>query len=355
MPPIVPPGHDAPVPTLQQVLDGLDDPGAAACAIRGDHVEEAVAGTTDGTRPWTPDTLVMTYSCAKPFAALTVLAAIRDGALALDDRVSDHWPAYAARGKGGTTVRHLLAHQAGLPSFPPAAAHVAFDDDETLTGLLAEAEPQHEPGAAVAEHALTYGHLLDAVHGAATGAPLADRFTGIARERGWDLHLRVAEQDLPRVADVVPLGDWPAQYLDDPRWAPALGRPPGALDPDVLNSTRFRRTSFPAIALHASARGLARFYAELMDPDGPVTDLLGADLRKAYVSPAASGHDLVLDREVTWTLGLQVDDEELGMGGAGGCAGWWSFTGGYAAGFVTRGLGGHDRGEVVWTHLESGG
>ena len=42
---------------------------------------EAVTGTLDGTRPWTSDTLVMTYSCAKPLAALAVLTAVRDGAL----------------------------------------------------------------------------------------------------------------------------------------------------------------------------------------------------------------------------------------------------------------------------------
>jgi len=338
--------------TLQQLLDTLDDPGAAVCVVRDGVVEGATTGTRDGVRPWTTDTLVMTYSCAKPFAALTILAAVADGDLGLDDPVAAHWPAYAAHGKEATTVRHVLSHQAGLPSFPPVAEDVAFDDHDALVGLLADATPEHEPGTRVAEHAQTYGHLLDTIHRGATGRPLAERFAEISAAHGWDLHLRVPDADLDRVADVVALGDWPRTYLDDPRWAPALGRPPGTLDPAVLNSTRFRQTSFPAIALHASAAGLAGFYADLMDPDGRVTDLLGPDLRSAFVSPAASGHDLVLDRDVTWTLGMQVDDEELGMGGAGGCAGWWSFTGRYAAGFVTRGLGGHDRGEQVWEFLE---
>ncbi len=51
-------------------------------------------------------------------------------------------------------------------------------------------------------------------------------------------------------------------------------------------------------------------------------------------------------------LGFQVEAEagrvELGMGGAGGCAAWADRTGRYGAAFLTRGLGGHDRGEVVW-------
>ena len=203
----------------------------------------------------------------------------------------------------------------------------------------------------MAEHALTYGHLCDALVRAATGDDLADRFGRIAADHGWDLHLRVAAADLPRVADVVPLGDWPGDYLTDPRWGPALGRPPGLLDPAVLNGERFRTTSFPAVALHASARGLARFYADLVAPDGPVATLLGPALHSAYVSAQAGGHDRVLDRVVTWTLGFQLDEDDLGMGGAGGCTAWWSLRGEYAAAYVTRGLGDHARGDALWEAL----
>ncbi|WP_183093453.1 serine hydrolase domain-containing protein [Nocardioides stalactiti] len=339
------------------VLDSFvqaGEPGAAVCVVRDGEIEvEHHVGTRDGTVPWDADTLVMTYSVAKPFAALTVLSAVADGALALDQRVADLWPEYGAHGKGSTTVRHVLSHAAGLPCFPAAAADVPYDDEAVLVGLLADAAPDHEPGSAVAEHALTYGHLCAEVLRRATGEDLADRFAGIAAGHGWDLHLRVAPADRGRVADVVAHDEaWPSSYLSDPRWGPALGRPTGLLDPAVLNSERFRTTSFPAIALHASARGLARFYAGLLAADGPVRDLLGPDLHAAYIGPAATGRDRVLDRDVTWTLGFQVDAEDIGMGGAGGSSAWWSFAGDYAAAFVTRGLGTHDRSGAVWDALE---
>lgn len=328
------------------------EPGGAVCVIRGGElVADHVTGTRDGGRPWLPDTLVMTYSVAKPFAALTVLDVVAAGHLGLDERVGEVWPAYDRHGKEATTVRHVLSHAAGVPSFPPAASEVSFDDLEALTALLAGTSPVHVPGAAVAEHALTYGHLCDALVRRATGDDLADRFARIAAEHGWDVHLRVPTPDLGRVADVVALDGWPEVYTDDPRWGPALGRPPGLLDPAVLNSERFRTCSFPAIALHASARGLARFYADLMAPDGPVVDRLGPELHSAYVSTQARGHDLLLDREVAWTLGFQRDDDDLGMGGAGGSAAWWSFAGGYAAAYVTRGLGDHARGDEIWSAL----
>lgn len=340
--------------TLQQLLDGQPDPGGAACVVRAGVVEdEGLTGTVDGERPWTTDTLVMTYSVAKPFAALTVLTVVADGALALDQPVADVWPAYAAHGKGGTTVRHVLAHQAGLPSFPEGAADVAYDDRETLVALLADATPVHEPGTACAEHALTYGHLCDQLVRASTGEDLAERFGRLAATHQWDVHLRVAPADLGRVADLVAdEPGWPARYTEDPRWGPAMTRPRGLLDPVELSSERWRTTSFPAIGMHASARGLARFYGDLLATDGPVAQLLGADLHHDYLAPQVTGTDLLLDREVTWTLGFQRDDADIGMGGAGGCSAWCSFTGQYAAAYVTRGLGTHDRGDAVYDLLE---
>ncbi|WP_345462063.1 serine hydrolase domain-containing protein [Nocardioides marinquilinus] len=335
------------------------DPGTAVCVVRdGDVVAEHHVGTRGdrpGSLPWDAATLVMTYSVAKPFAALTVLDVVAAGGLGLDQRVVEVWPGYARAGspKAATTVRHVLSHAAGLPCFPPGAADVPFDDRDALVALLEAAEPVHPPGEAVAEHALTYGHLCDELVRRATGGDLADRFAALAAEHGWDLHLRVPPAERHRVADLVALDPgWAGDYLADPRWGPALGRPAGLLDPAVLNGDRFRGTSFPAIALHASARGLARFYDDLMTPGGPVATRLGPDAHAALTTAQASGHDLVLDRHVAWTCGLQVDDDELGMGGAGGCSAWWSYGRRHGAAYLTRGLGGPDRAEPVWQLVE---
>ncbi|WP_300644473.1 serine hydrolase domain-containing protein [Nocardioides sp.] len=348
-----------------EVLDDLvargQEPGGAVAVVRGGEVEvDHAAGTrgADGA-PFTCDTLVMTYSVAKPVAACATLSAVADGYLELDLPVAEVWPDYAAHGKSGTTVRHLLSHAAGLPSFPPEAVDVAFDDRDTLVALLAGAEPAHAPGVEVAEHALTYGHLLDEVVRRAGAGSLADRFARVAAGAGWDLHLVVPETALPRVAEVTVLdpASWPSAYLEDPRWGPALGRPRGLLDPAVLNSTRWRRTSFPAIGLHATALALAAFHDDLLRPDGHVAGALGHELWTAYLEPAASGHDRVLDRPVTWSLGHQLDEEELpngrvqreiGMGGAGGCAAWAVVDEGYGAAYVGRGLGSHDRSGAIW-------
>ena len=108
---------------LDQLVASGQEPGAGVAVVRDGVVEvDHSGGTRDGSSPWTSDTLVMTFSVAKPFAALTVLDAVAEGALDLDTRVTSVWPAYGSHGKESTTVRHLLSHQAGLPDFPGGSA-----------------------------------------------------------------------------------------------------------------------------------------------------------------------------------------------------------------------------------------
>jgi len=346
-----------PAGTLDELVRTGEELGAAVAVVRDGVVEvDHCAGTTDGVEPWRSDTLVMTFSVAKPFAALAFLDAVREGVVTLDQPVKAVWPEFAAQGKQAATMRHLLSHRAGLPVFPPEAAGVAYDDRGSLVALLAESAPLHPPGEGIAEHALTYGHLLDEVLRRAAGEPLAARFASVAGSAGWDLHLQVPDADLGRVADVEdPDGSWAGGYRDDPQWGPALSRPDGLLHPEVLNSSRFRQTAFPAVAMHAGALALALFYDDVRRPDGWVAERLGHDLWREYVEPAATGHDRVLDRVVTWTLGFQVSEEdgriEMGMGGAGGCSAWTEPEARVGAAYVTRKLGSHERGEAVWESI----
>ncbi len=83
-----------------------------------------------------------------------------------------------------------------------------------------------------------------------------------------------------------------------------------------------------------------------------MTQLLGPELLREYTSVQATGHDLVLDREVSWTFGFQRDEVEIGMGGIGGSSAWVSTAKGYSCAYVTRGLATHDRVDAVWEEIE---
>jgi len=338
------------------VADGSEIGAGLSVWYEGREVVDLAVGTRNAEGdPWTADTLVHSYSTAKPFAALALLGLVADGVLGLDSLVAERWPDFAVNGKQDTTVRHLLSHQSGVWAFPSSAVDLDPLDDEALIACLADAIPSHAPGDGIGEHVLTYGHLLDGVARTTTGETLADLFAARAREAGWDIHLRVAETDLPRVADLVHLSaGWPQTYLGDLErpLARALGRPQGLLAVKLLNSRRWRTGSFPAISLHASARALSGFYAHLLDDDGPVARMLGPELHTAFTTIQVEGHDQVLNREIAWTLGMQRDEQELGMGSLGGSSAWLSLDKGYACAYVTRGLGTHDRVDAVWDELE---
>ena len=347
--------------TVATVLEGLVESGAeigAGVSVwqDGHEVVNAVAGTRNAAGdPWQLDTLVMTYSTAKPFAALAALTAVADGAIGLDQSIADVWPAYPAHGKGATTLRHVLSHQAGMYVFPEEALSIDALDTEGLIDSLASAVPLHPPGEGAGEHALTYGHLLDGVVRHATGESLTDRFSALARENGWDLHLTVAEHDLSRVADLDYLEPgWPESHLGDPTtlMGAVLSRPAGVLDVDLVNSRAWRTGSFPAINLHATASALAGFYAHLLDEDGPVARRLGTDLHREYTTLQVSGTDLVLGFEIGWTLGFQRDPTEIGMGGVGGSSAWLAYDKDQSCAYVTRGLKDHDRVDIISDELD---
>jgi CubicO group peptidase (beta-lactamase class C family) len=323
--------------------------------VDGREVLAAGGGTQDaaGRTPWSERTLVQTYSTGKPLAAVAALLAVRDGLLTLDDPVVTWWPAYRDHPDRATTLRHVLSHTAGKAVFAPEAADVPPHRTDALVDVLARQEPATVPGEQLAEHASTYGHLVDGLLAAAGAPSVRDRTRQVAAALGVELGFGVEPADLDRVADLEPLSPaWADGYLADPLARDALVRPPGLLDPAYLRSDAWRSTSFPAVGLHAGARALATFYDDLSRDDGVLAGLLGGDLRTEVLRPQASGPDAFLRGPATWSLGLRVDGDEPGMGGLGGSAAWWSPAHGYAMAYVTRGLLDHARVDAVATALE---
>lgn len=351
------------VPGLEpalEVLDGLvssgAEPGAGVSVMAvGREVLAAGGGTQDaaGGTPWSERTLVQVYSTGKPLAAIAALLAVRDGHVTLDDPLGTWWPAYRDHPQRPTTLRHVLSHTAGKPVFGPDAVDLAPHRTDALVDVLARQEPATVPGDQLAEHASTYGHLVDGLLAAAGAPSVRGRTRQVADALGVELWFGVGPGDLDRVADLEPLaGTWADGYLADPFARDALLRPPGLLDPTYLRTEEWRCTSFPAVGLHTDARGLAVLYDDLSRADGVLAGLLGADLRAEALRVQASGPDAFLRRDAEWSLGFNVEGGEVGMGGIGGSSAWWSPAHGYAMAYVTRGLLDHSRLDAVATAVE---
>jgi CubicO group peptidase (beta-lactamase class C family) len=128
-----------------------------------------------------------------------------------------------------------------------------------------------------------------------------------------------------------------------------LVNPAGCRDLDVLNGPLWRETEVPAVNLHATAPAIARFYAGLLT--GGTLDghrLLSPEMTAELVRVQHSGPDLLLERDVEWSLGMQVDpDGTWGMGGIGGSVGYADPALDYAFAYATRHLADFDRVDVL--------
>ena len=184
------------------------DVGASFCAtIEGETVVDLWGGYADEarTRPWEKDTIVNVYSTTKTMTALTALLIADRGELDFDAPVARYWPEFAANGKAGVKVSHLMSHSAGLSGWKEPITEADLYDWEKATSLLAAQAPYWEPGTAPGYHAMTQGFLVGEVIRRITGRTVGTVFRQeIAEPLGADFWIGLPASEDARVADLIP-------------------------------------------------------------------------------------------------------------------------------------------------------
>jgi CubicO group peptidase (beta-lactamase class C family) len=330
---------------LAEVLDGRAGTGAAVAAwYDGAWVVDLWGGFSDAahTRPWQEDSIVQPYSVTKPFAAACALLLVDRGRLDLDAPVQRYWPGFRA----AATVRQVLSHQAGVVARDEPAPTEAIYDWDRLCSLLAAQEPAWAPGTAHGESALFYGHLVGELVRRADGRSLG-RFLReeVCGPLGLDFAVGLDGGEQSRAVELTGLDEAFRRANEEGRpelFRRAVGNPPGARDPEVVNGRAWRAAEIPAVNGHGSARGTAGLYAALLRGA-----LLSPGLLAEATSVLCSGRDEVFGHDNAWGLGFAVDDDGFGMGGLGGSYGGASRRGGYAFAFVTGTMGDGSAGELV--------
>src|SRR3954454_23541859 len=101
-----------------RLVGGRSGGGALVVRRRGETVVDLCVGTSDrrGTRPWTPETVALSFSTTKGVASTVIHRLADRGLLDHDQPVAEYWPEFAAGGKERVTIRELLSHRAGLYS-----------------------------------------------------------------------------------------------------------------------------------------------------------------------------------------------------------------------------------------------
>lgn len=137
-------------PVAQFIEPYLSKKQIPGCAVMVRHQERTVLCTGYGIAnleynvPVTAQTIFQSGSVGKQFTAAAVMLLVRDGKLALDDRVSKYfdvpkvWPAI--------TVRHLLNHTSGLGDYPESFSLERDYSENELLQMITEQPLSFAPG-----------------------------------------------------------------------------------------------------------------------------------------------------------------------------------------------------------------
>lgn len=323
---------------VANLIETGQDVGCSACVvIDGEVVADVWAGWADDakTTPWERDTITNVWSTTKTMTALSALLLVDRGELDVDAPVARYWPEFAANGKEGVLVRHLMSHTAGLSGWEPAiSVEELYDWDRSVEVLAAQA-PWWEPGTASGYHAVTQGQLVGEVVRRITGASLGTFFAKeLAGPLAADFHIGTEPEHFDRIADVIP--------------PPPLQAPPGSAPDSIAVRTfssvpisgelswtpEWRQAEIPAANGHGNARSVARVQSLLSNGgelDG--TRYLSPETCDVVFREQCNGTDLVLGVPLCHGIGYGLPGELLPLPNPRTC-----FWGGWGGSLVINDL-----------------
>jgi CubicO group peptidase (beta-lactamase class C family) len=310
-------------------LDEGTDLGASIVVdLRGERVVDLWGGHLDEskTRPWERDSLVNVWSTTKTMTFVAALILADRGDIDLDRPVATYWPEFAAGGKEGVLVRHVLGHTAGLSGLDRPCADEEIADFDAVCASLAAQAPWWEPGSASGYHALTQGHLLGEIVRRVTGASTFGEWFAaeVAQPLGADFYIGLPESEEPRVALVIPMDEGEPNAPEDSIAMRTFRSP--ALDSSAPTYRWWRAAQIPA----ANGQGNA---ASVADVQGLITGrgevngvrLISEAMVDRVFEVQADGTDLVLGLPMRLGMGYGLASSLLPFGER---AAWWGGYGG---------------------------
>jgi beta-lactamase class C len=309
-----------------EVMSAGHVPGIVVAVARGDGPVEYLALGVDALgRPLGHDSIFPVASITKLATALVVLRLIENGALALDDQLSDHLPVVA---QGDVTIRRLLCHTGGLPLdiSEQTTPYTPGLDWPRLRVACLETPLEAPPGTRVQYSNVGYG-LLAAVVEQRTSQP----FAAALRELVLD-----------------PLSVEGYLGVEPPRPPAALAdvrstHRGGTLEP--FNSAFWRSLALPWAGLLTTADGALRlvrafggYPSNFLRPEtrAEATRSQTGDLAGGFVAPMlwspcpwGLGPELRGAKAPHWAP-TQAGANSFGHSGASGCLAWAAPTAGVA-------------------------
>jgi CubicO group peptidase (beta-lactamase class C family) len=327
---------------LSTQLDGGYDLGASvALVIDGEMVVDIWGGWSDEakTTPWGENTITNVWSTTKTMTNLCALVLIERGQLDPFAKVASYWPEFAANGKEGIELRHLMSHTSGVSGWAQPVEVADLYNWEKSTSMLAAQAPWWEPGTASGYHALNQGHLIGEVirrvSGKKPGQFLADEIAG---PLGADFHIGLAPSEFGRVSNVVPPPPLPfdpeALGLDSVAIKTFTGPAPEA---SVAWTPQWRQADIGAANGQGNARSVARIQS-VVSNGGTVdgVSLLSADTINLIFQEQSNGVDLVLGMPIRFGIGYALPNETVPYLDGGRADSQACFWGGWGGSIVVN-------------------
>lgn len=308
----------------------------------------------------TPDTPICVFSASKAVTAILMHKLAEEGGLDLGERVSHFIPAFAAHGKGDTTVSQVLAHRGGFPMFDLPKDEIdpaMLLDWDRCIDMICSAPPTHRKTPRLAYHAITGGFILAEILQRVTQRPIAEYLNNKLRK---PLGMRtftygLAPEHRPEVA-VNYVAGAPVRFPISTILERALMLPIKDIV-DISNTSVFYDAVVPSGNLYCSADELSRFYQMLLDHgEYEGQQVLKARTVARAVRPASRvSLDYTLKLPMRYSEGLMLGMNPVGLYGASSgqayghlgflnILGWADPSRQLAVGLLTSGkavLGGH--------------
>src|SRR6202790_5432158 len=198
------------------------------------------AKTEDGRAPAAADTLFLLFSQTKVLTSSPVWTLIEEGRPSFMDKISDHLPEFAARGKADITLHQVMTHQGGFPSGDITQA--TWTDHARMRAEVCDFSLDWTPGSRLQYHPraahLTQAMVIEAVTGRDYRDVIRDKVLAPLGLAG-DIFVGVPAAQQARCADT-----YAAEQRD--------------------NSPEFKAAGMPSGGGYATARGMAAFYQMLL-------------------------------------------------------------------------------------------
>ncbi len=287
------------------------------------------ARTEPASAPARDDTLFLLFSQTKVLTSAAVWALIEEGKLSFMDRIADHLPEFARRGKGEITLHQVMSHQGGFPSGD--VTRETWTDHARMRAEVCDFSLDWTPGTRLQYHPRA-AHL--------TQAMVIEAVTG----RDY--------REVIRDTVLAPLGLAQDIFVGVP--ASAQGRCADTYGPEARdNSPEFKAAGMPSGGGYATARGMAAFYQMLLGQGRLGEVRLLSPRLVAYVSKNHTGErpddamgGIPMHRGLgphvrgasdrIRGLGTLAAPETFGHGGAGTSYSWADPTSGVSFTYLTN-------------------